>query len=105
MTSIPTFFEKELSDQYAVENFSKLKEFLVSESPWVGFRFFEVEFKAAATNFDFNHNLAFQPKDAILTFASNSAVVSFQYDSFTKDTVRLTVSAACIVRFLIGAFK
>lgn len=104
MSNIPAFLDREIEDDSVRQNFRKLREFLVSETPFLGFRFFEVEFDAASTDFDFKHNLGFQPKDAVLTFVSNGASVQFDYDSFTKEFVRLTVSAGCVVRFLIGSF-
>lgn len=105
MTGLPTFFERELADDYAKENFRKLREFLVSETPWLGFKFFEVEFTAAQTDFDFVHGLGFQVQDAILSFISNGATLTFVFDKFTKDSVRFSVTAACKVRMILGAFK
>lgn len=101
---LPTFFEKELNDRYATENFRKLREFLVKETPFLGWRFFEVSLNDAVTDFAFKHNLAFQPKDIILTFVSNGATASFNYDLLTKENVVLTVSEACVVRFICGSF-
>jgi hypothetical protein len=105
MSPLPQFFEKELEDQYARENFRKLREFLTKETPFLGFKFFEVEFKAAAADFDFQHGLGFQPQDAMITFVSNGAVVTFSYDSFTKEAVRMTVSKECKVRMILGSFQ
>ncbi len=98
-------FSENIDDQNVQDNFRKLKEFLVTETPWLGFRFFEVEFKVATAFFDFKHNLESQPQDAIITSVTNGATASFKYDSFTKDTVRLSVTDKCVVRFLAGSFK
>jgi len=105
MSSLPTFFEKEIQDGYVQQNFRKLREFLIAETPLLGFKFFEVEFKAATVDpgFDYVHGLGFQVSDALLTFVSNGAVVSFVYDSFTKESVRLTATKECVVRFLLGS--
>lgn len=104
MSSLPKFFEKEISDEYVRENFRKLREFFVRETPFLGFKFFEVEFTAAQTDFQFKHGLGFQPKDVILTSVTEGAAVSFDYDQLSAENVVLTVSAACVIRFLAGAF-
>lgn len=65
------------------------------------FRFFSIITTAAVTNMVFTHNLGFIPTDVILTRLSGGTV-TWNYDSFTKDTVSLTTSAAVNLRFLLG---
>jgi hypothetical protein len=103
--NIPAFFDREISDEYVADNFRKLKEFFRAETPFLGFSHYEVTLDSAVTDFEFTHNLSFQPQDAFVTFISNDATMVFKFDQFTKDLVVFSTSAACTVRFFLGSYS
>lgn len=105
MTGVPTFFVTEIGDTYVKENFRKLKDFLSTESVFVGFRVFEVVFKAAETNRKLSHGLGFLPKDLIITSQIGAGTVTFNQALTTRDELVLSSTDACTVRFLAGTFQ
>lgn len=69
------------------------------------FNFFEITFDGAVDDFVFYHRLGFKPLDIITTHVSNDAAVVWDYESFTKDKLIMTVSDACTVRAFIGRYE
>lgn len=98
---------KDIKDEYVRENFVRIKSFVQDQAilrgEWV---FFEIEFSQAQDNFEYPHNLGFQPKDIILLSirSPDDASVIFHYDDFDRTNFNLTVSAACTIRFLAGTY-
>lgn len=66
-----------------------------------GFNLFTLTTTGAVTGFEFFHNLGFIPLDIIVTRLTGGDVI-WDYDSFTKDKLVLTTSAAVNMRFLAG---
>jgi hypothetical protein len=69
-----------------------------------GFEFIEYTFDAAGT-IAIPNPLGFIPKDLILTSKKGSGDVTFNYDSFTKTTLSVTVTGSCSIRALIGTYR
>lgn len=96
---------KDIQDQYIRENFSRITAFFKSDAlrkaQW---KFFEVTFADAVTNFRHRHGLGYRPKDFIPTGVSNSEAVIFNVDDCDKDYIDMTVSGPCTVRFFAGAY-
>lgn len=99
----PFLYRKEIEDRYAQDNFTRLQDYF-KESPVekMGFKFFEIEFTGAVTNFRYPHNLGFVPKDVITTYFSNAATVTWNYDLFDSTYLDITTSGATTVRALVG---
>lgn len=96
---------KDIDDQYVRENFDRIsKEFKGDSIRKAGWKFFEVDFTAGATNFRLKHNLGYRPKDFIATGVTASEAVIFNVDLCDKNYIDMTVSGACTVRFFAGAY-
>ena len=103
---ITDLFVDEVEDRYARENFRKILEVLKVDSLLQSdFTHYEFEFPVAVTDQDIQHKLNFIPLDLIQTYLTPGVTVSWIYDKFTRDTIRLTTSGACRIRFFIGSYK
>lgn len=65
------------------------------------FKLYTVTTTGAVSNLVVSHTLGFTPMDIIVTRLSGGTV-TWSYDSFTKDKLVLSTSAAVSVRFLAG---
>lgn len=96
---------KDIQDPYTRENFSRIKRFsqeqAILRGQWV---FFEIEFTQAQDDFEFPHGLTFIPKDVLVTSITDQEAVIFNYSSFDRTNLNLTVSGACTVRFFAGTY-
>jgi hypothetical protein len=94
-----------MEDEKVRESLQWMYEYIIAQPLLNGkFEFLTVTVTSAVTDLAVPHNLPFVPKDIILTSVSNSATVTFKYDSFTSSTITLTTSAACTVRFFGGSY-
>lgn len=87
------------------DNFvSILEEF---KSPLLNFKFkfFELTFTGAVTNYRYLHNMGFIPKDIIQTSKTGAGAITFNYSLFSNTHLDITTSGACVVRFLAGNFS
>lgn len=92
-----------IQDRYIRENFRILEKAVNSETFLTGeFKFFEIDFTAARTNFKFPHNLGFLPKDIIQTSLIGTGTLTWNYTDFDDTFVDITTSGACTVRAFIG---
>lgn len=105
-------FIKEVPAGSIQDNFRTLQnyvesvnQFMVTESQFVGFQHFDITFTAAAANFKIDHDIGEIPLDLVQTYLTGSATVTWNYANFSKDTIDVTVSAACRVRFYVGTHK
>lgn len=101
----PFLFRKEIEDEFSQENFRRLGDYF-KDSPLekFQFKFFEIPFTMAVTNFRYPHNLGFSPKDVITTFVSGGATVTWNYDSFDSSFLDITTSGPTTVRALVGRY-
>lgn len=82
-----------------------LRDSLNAQELLIGdFKFYTLSTAGAVTGLQFTHNLGFIPQDVIVTRLTGGTV-TWNYDSFTKDTVSLTTSGAVNIRFLLGRIK
>jgi len=102
---VKRLFVNEVADEYTRENFRTVSEFVRDEALLKGqFKFFEYSFTAAGTHTPL-HTLGYKPLDVITLAVSRGATVVWDYDAFTKVTVKLTVSAPCRVRVFLGTYR
>ena len=96
----------QLTDNLLQENFRNILNYTQSQ-PWLqgDWKFYEVAFTTAVTNFRFKHNLAFRPKDILLTAKTGSATVTFNYDLFSSEFLDITTDAATTIRFFAGSYR
>ena len=105
MTNI-FLFRKEIEDTYSQENFKRLQGHINSSPLEKGnFKFFEIEFPSAVTNFKFKHNLDFVPKDILLLYNSQNTVVTFNYLLFDRIDLDITTAGATIIRCFVGRYE
>ena len=95
----------DIQDPVVRENFQKLEEETVNALfPSDNWRFVELTFTRAVTGYLYHHGLGFLPKDVIQTSLTGAGSLTWNYTSFTRDTVSITTTGACVVRALIGKF-
>lgn len=68
-------------------------------------RFLELEFLSAVTNFKYQHRLGFTPKDVIQTSVVGAGSVTWNYSSFDRTNLDITTTGACTVRALVGSYQ
>lgn len=101
-------FTNEIQDQFARENFKRLHGFLKKEPIFKGdFKFFELT-GTGTGSFTKTHNLGFMPKDVLTLHVSAGYSVAWDYEDFTRDTVKFTTSVgsgAWTIRAFIGRYE
>lgn len=102
-------FDREITDKHTRENFVRIRQYVKGDS-WGKGRFIFFEKDLAAKTYpaavSFLHGLNFQPKDVIpLAITPDTATATWKYDSFSRDSVYLTISAACTIRAFIGRYE
>lgn len=92
-----------IKDKKTRDSFEEIaREF--RESPILAgtWQFFEKEFTAIGTYKVF-HKLGFTPKDVIQLSSFGAGTITFDYSSFTKEYIQVTVGGGAIsVRFIAG---
>lgn len=100
------FYVEEIDDAYVRENFRHLQELIRADSLLTSqFQFYEFNFDSAVTDLDLKHGLQFIPLDVITTYVTPGITLTWSYDKFSRDTIRLTTSGACRIRAFIGAYR
>lgn len=99
-------FVKETNDPITRENMKRLQSELTSDQVILKgeWKFFELTFTTAVTNYKYPHKFGFTPKDVIQTYASGAMAVLWNYDSFDGTNLDITTSEAGTVRAFIGRY-
>lgn len=97
---------KEITDELIRENFKRLqKELTVNQVILKGeWKFFELNFTEAVTNFKYPHKLGFVPKDIIQTSLIAEGALIWNYELFDSENLDITTTEACVVRAFIGSY-
>lgn len=101
----PFLFLQQISDRILQRNFVALQEYLRLQSLLEDFKFYEIIFDSAQTNFRYKHGLSFIPKDLIVTRIVGEGNVTFNFDDFTTDELDMTTDGACEIRFFAGVYS
>lgn len=97
---------KDVVDEYAKENFFRLRKFIDSQVLFEGdFKFFDLEIPRKATNFKILHGLTFTPSDIIQLSASGDLNYYFTYQKFDSQYIYVTTNGPVRIRFLAGKLK
>lgn len=91
---IPRFFTEELSDHYDQQNFMMLIDFLKAETPLQGFKLLTATLTTTGEQL-IPHTLGFLPQDLIVTQATGSATLQWNYSKFTAQALSVTVGGSC----------
>lgn len=96
-----------LKDESTKDLFFKVVEYLESSVLLLfNFRLYDVTYDAAVTDQAIKHGQNGIPSDVILVYKNPStATVTFKYENFTNDSIIVTTSAPCRIRFLAGKYK
>ena len=101
-------FIREIKEDFSRENFLRIeresKDNVVRKG---NFKFFELVLNSAVTELPLKHGLNFQPLDVILLSvrSPDTATVTWHYDSFTRENIVVSTSAACTIRAYIGRYR
>lgn len=100
----PALVVKEITDAYIRQNFDALRKYFNENNQLYGFKYFEVEFSDAVTNYRQAHGLQTSPQDLIITNMTGAATIDFNKGLFSLTEFDMTVSAACKVSFFLGTY-
>jgi hypothetical protein len=98
-------FIKEIADRYLRQNFETIEDELEAVSHLKNFRFFELRFTSAVTNYKHYHGLGFVPKDIIRTRFTGEYLLTFNYDLFDSKYIDITTEGPCEIRGLVGTLE
>lgn len=95
-----------LKDPLARENFQRIQDASLKDAlPKGEWKFFEIVFTKAVTNFKYPHSLGFMPKDIIQTSLKGAGTLTWNYNLFTQTDLNITTSGACTVRAFVGSYS
>lgn len=100
----PPLIVKELQDIYVRKNFEQLRKYFNEQNQLFGFKYFEVVFSAAQTNYRQGHGLPTNPQDIIVTNITGDAQITFNKGLFSNSEFDMTVTGACKVCFFLGTY-
>ena len=97
---------KEVEDATIRENFKRVQKEFSSEQPILrgNWKFFEITFTGAVTNFKYPHQLSFVPKDIIQTRLTGTGSLTWNYARFDFTNLDITTTGACVVRAFVGSY-
>lgn len=81
----------DIKDNSVRDNFRRLKNYMNEQKQFVGFQLLEFSVVSTGTNVLINHNLGFQPKDAVLTSVVGDGTIALNYGNFTNKAIDITV--------------
>lgn len=100
----PSILINEISDIYSQTNFKNLSDYFQNQNQLLGFRFFEIVFTSAQTNYTQAHGLGVIPQDIIVTKITGGGTVQFNHGLFTSTNLSITTTGPCRVRFFAGTY-
>lgn len=68
------------------------------------FRFAEIEFLGAVTDYKFKHNMKFVPKDIVLVSKDTENWVIFSLNELDTENIYITATGPAKVRFYMGSY-
>lgn len=68
-------------------------------------RFLTLTVEGAVTNFTIAHGLAFVPTDVLQTSLIGAGAITFNFASFTRESISITTTGACVVRCFVGTYQ
>ncbi len=95
----------EVKDEIAQENFRRLFDFLKANALLAGqFELLEFSTKGAVTDLKVPHGLGIVPVDVIETSNLGSGLVTYMYNEFARDFIKITTTGPVTVRAFIGRY-
>ena len=97
---------EEISDAATRENFQRLVDAFKSHTFLKGnWRFVEITFTSAVTNYRYPHGFKFIPEDVIQTSVKGAGSVTWNYSLFSRTHLDITTTDACVVRAFVGSYR
>lgn len=100
----PTLNIKDITDIYVRKNFENLRDYFSNENQLLGFKFFELVFPQAVSNYRFPHGLKTIPQDIIVTQITGQGEVKFNNFAFDISQAEVTATGPCRIRFFMGTY-
>jgi hypothetical protein len=100
----PQLATKEIQDIYVKKNFDNMVAYFKAQNQLLNFRFFDLVFSSATSNFLVAHGFTYIPQDVLVTKIIGPGTVTFNYGLFDGTNVNITTSGACRVRFFVGTY-
>lgn len=91
-----------VQDPVIRKNFQNLLAYIQSQGQLDGFQFMEQVFTKATDNVKVSHTLGVIPTDVFVTQLTGPGNVTFNFGLFDANSLDITVSGACRVRFFFG---
>jgi hypothetical protein len=89
-----------------LENFKRIDKAWANEGVLkFDWKFFELSFASAVSNYKHPHFLKYIPTDIIQTSKIGVGDVTWNHNLFTRTHIDLSVTGACTVRFLVGRYE
>jgi hypothetical protein len=96
----------EIEDPNVQENFKRIERAFEDQKMLKGsWQFFDLSFDQAIIKKPFAHNFKFIPKDVIQTYISGTGIVTWEYDSFDRNSIYVTTSGPVKVRAFVGLYN
>lgn len=99
------FALKKLDHDDLLQNFQILQDAFRNQKLLQDWAFFDLTFNVAVTDEMFRHNLGYIPKDVLVTRLSGPGTLTFEYDKFTSEFIKITTTGACRVRCFVGTYR
>lgn len=97
---------KDVQDEYAQENFSRLKNFIDAQVFFEGdFKLFDITIPGKFSDFKQLHGLSFIPSDIIMLSGFGDMNFYFTHQKFDKQFLYITTNGPVRIRFLAGKLK
>lgn len=95
-----------IEDENVRDSFQATEEYLQGQVLLQGlWKFYELDFDVAVTNFKHPHALRFTPTDIICTGVQGDQRVTFNFDQFDGTSLDITVSGPVKLRFFAGRYE
>lgn len=99
-------FTESIEDQNTRDALTRIQEYLNATAILRGeWKFIDIEFTGATTNYKYPHGFRFVPVDVIETHKSGAGVITFNFDDFDRTNIDITTTGACRVRALVGLYR
>jgi len=95
--------QKDVQDQYARENFTRIADFINEQILFQGqFKLFDVRIPSATENYIIGHGLDFIPVDIITLYVEGDFSWYFKYQATDRTNIYVSAAGPVRIRFLAG---
>jgi hypothetical protein len=96
----------EIEDEYIQDNFNKLQSYINNEVILRPMWFFvDLTFTGPTIDRLVRHDLKTIPLDVLETYRTGAGSITWEYDKFSRDFIKVSASGPCRVRAFIGRYQ